>query len=77
MSTYAARSKNTAAKIKSIMKEDRLMAAGEAKELGLVDEVTKDVKMAATFSLRLLPKAAAERFRAETGAEQGDPPPSV
>jgi ATP-dependent Clp protease, protease subunit len=69
--TYVARSKSTKAKIAAIMKEDRLMDAAEAKELGLADEVTKEVKMAATFSLRLLPKAVAERIRVETGADQG------
>jgi ATP-dependent protease ClpP protease subunit len=75
--TYVGRSKSTTAKIKAIMKEDRLMDAAEAKELGLADEVTKEVKMAAHFSLRLLPKAAAERFQAETGAVQDDPPPTA
>lgn len=75
--TYVARSKSTAAKIKAIMKEDRLMDAAEAKELGLADEVTKEVKLAAKFSLRLLPEAAAERIRAETGATQEDPPPTA
>ena len=53
------------------------MDAAEAKELGLADEVTKEVKMAANFSLRLLPKAAAERLRAETGTAQEDPPPTA
>jgi ATP-dependent Clp protease, protease subunit len=75
--TYVSRSKSTTAKIKAIMKEDRLMDAAEAKELGLADEVTKETKMAANFSLRLLPKAAAERIAAETGAGQGDPPPTA
>jgi ATP-dependent Clp protease protease subunit len=75
--TYVSRSKSTSAKIKAIMKEDRLMDAAEAKELGLADEVTKETKIAASFSLRLLPQAAAERLRAETGAEQGDPPPTA
>ena len=73
--TYAARSGSTTAKVKALMKEDRLMDASEAKELGFADEVTKEMKMAAHFSLRLLPQAAAERFRAETGDGQGDPPP--
>ena len=50
------------------------MDAAEAKSLGLADEVTSEKKMAANFSLRLLPPAAAERFRAETGTGQGDPP---
>jgi enoyl-CoA hydratase/carnithine racemase len=73
--TYVARSKSTAAKVKALMKEDRLMDATEAKELGFADEVTAEKKMAAKFSLRLLPKAVAEKFRAETGDGQGDPPP--
>jgi ATP-dependent Clp protease, protease subunit len=75
--TYVARSKSTTAKIKAIMKEDRLMDAAEAKELGLADEVIKETKLAANFSLRLLPKFAADRIRKETGAEQGDPPPAA
>jgi ATP-dependent Clp protease protease subunit len=72
--TYAARSRQTDAKVKALMKEDRLMDAKEAKELGFADEITAPVKIAASFSLHLLPKAAAERFRAVTGTEQGDPP---
>jgi len=75
--TYAARSGQSAAKVRALMKEDRLMDAKEAKELGFADATTAPVKLAATFSLRLLPEAAAERFRAETGAEQDDPPHSV
>jgi ATP-dependent protease ClpP protease subunit len=35
VATYVSRSKSTAAKIKAIMKEDRLMDAAEAKDLGL------------------------------------------
>ncbi|HEV8503710.1 MAG TPA: head maturation protease, ClpP-related [Casimicrobiaceae bacterium] len=73
--TYAARSKSSTAKVKALMKEDRLMDAAEAKEWGFADEVTKEVKMAARYSLRLLPQAAAERVRAQTGDDQGDPPP--
>ena len=73
--TYAARSKSSTAKVKALMKEDRLMDASEAKEWGFADEVTKEVKMAAHYSLRLLPQAAAERVRAETGDGQGGPPP--
>jgi ATP-dependent protease ClpP protease subunit len=72
--TYATRSKSTQAKVKALMKEDRLMSADEAHKLGFADEVTEAVEMTAKFSLRLLPKAAADRFRAETGTEQGDPP---
>jgi ATP-dependent Clp endopeptidase proteolytic subunit ClpP len=73
--TYAARTGQTAAKVKALMKEDRLMDATEAKALGYADEVTAPVKIAARFSMQLLPKAVADRFRAETGDEQGDPPP--
>ena len=75
--TYATRSGSKPSVIKSLMSEDRLIDATEAKDLGLADEVTKEVKLAANFSLRLLPKAAAERFRAETGTVQEDPPPTV
>jgi ATP-dependent Clp protease, protease subunit len=73
--TYVARSKSTTAKVRALMKEDRLMDAAEAKEWGFADEVTKEVKMAAHYSLRLLPQAAAEKIRAETGNDQGGPPP--
>jgi len=73
--TYASRSGQTVAKVKALIKEDRLMDATEAKELGYADEVTKPVKLAANFSLRLLPKAAAERIRTETGTGKGEQPP--
>jgi ATP-dependent Clp protease protease subunit len=73
--TYVARSKSSTAKVKALMKEDRLMDAAEAKEMGFADEVIAEKKMAANYSLRLLPQAAAEKFRAETGTGQGDPPP--
>ena len=73
--TYAARSKSSNAKVKALMKEDRLMDASEAKEWGFADEVIAEKKMAANYSLRLLPQAAAEKIRAETGEGQGDPPP--
>lgn len=73
--TYVARSKSSTAKVKALMKEDRLMDAAEAKEWGFADEVTSERRMAAKYSLRLLPQAAAEKVRAETGEGQGDPPP--
>ena len=75
---YVARTGQTTAKVKALMKEDRLMDAAEAKSLGYTDEVTAPVKMAARFTprfLNLIPQAAAERIRAETGDGQGDPPP--
>jgi ATP-dependent Clp endopeptidase proteolytic subunit ClpP len=73
--TYVARAKSTTAKVKALMAEDRLMSADEAKKWGFTDEVIEPVKTAANFSLKLLPKACADRFRAETGTEQeeGDP----
>lgn len=71
-STYVTRAKSTTAKVKALMKEDRLMDAAEAKDWGFADEVTSEKKMAAKFSLRLLPKAAADRVRAETGTEPGE-----
>jgi ATP-dependent Clp protease protease subunit len=74
--TYASRSKMTQAKVKALMKEDRLMDADEAKTLGFADTVTAPVKMAASYSLRLLPKAVADRVRAEAG-ETGDPDPAL
>jgi ATP-dependent protease ClpP protease subunit len=75
--TYAARSNSTAATVQALMKEDRLMDADEAKKLGFADEVTEPIKMAAKFSLRLLPKAAAEKFRAAAGDEESDPKPET
>jgi ATP-dependent protease ClpP protease subunit len=77
--TYVARTGQTTDKVMALMKEDRLMDANEAKELGFADEVAKEVRMqmAANFSLHLLPKAAAARFTAATGAgqqQQGSPP---
>jgi ATP-dependent Clp endopeptidase proteolytic subunit ClpP len=78
VATYAARTGQKPAKVASLMKEDRLMDAAEAKSLGYADEVTAPVKMAATFAprfLNLIPQAAADRIRAETGDGQGGPPP--
>lgn len=72
--TYVARTGMSTDEVKTLMKEDRLMGATEAKELGFADEVVKETKMAANYSLRLLPPAAATRFRAATGSGQGDPP---
>jgi ATP-dependent Clp protease protease subunit len=77
VATYVARSGSTEAKVRNLMKEDRLIDAKEAKEMGFTDEVSAPVKLAATYSLALLPPAAAERFRAVTGTGQGDPPQSV
>lgn len=78
--TYAARSGQSTAKVRALLKEDRLMDAKEAKELGYADSVGEAVKMAASFPLRLLPKAVAERFKAEIGeppANVDDLPPPV
>jgi ATP-dependent Clp protease protease subunit len=77
--TYSARSTKSEAKVKALMKEDRLMDATEALDYGLCDEVSKPIKMAAKFSLRLLPKAAAERFKAvaKIKSEAEPEPPSV
>ena len=72
--TYASRSKMSNAKVKALMKEDRLMDAEEAKSLGFADIVTEPVKMAANYSMRLLPKAVAERIRAETGEMYSEEP---
>ena len=79
IATYATRSGQTASKVKALLKEDRLMDASEAKQLGYADEVVKEVKIAAfsDVAFRLLPKAVADRFRAETGTQQaGNAPPS-
>jgi ATP-dependent protease ClpP protease subunit len=71
--TYASRAKTTVAKVKALMKEDRLMDADEAKSLGFADVVTAPVKMSAKFSLRLLPKEAAARLQAVAGDDETDP----
>lgn len=89
VTTYATRSKQTQAKIKAVMKEDRLMDADEAKQLGLADEITDEIKavnladfktlVGAKYTLRLLPKNAAKQFVAahpETETEP-DPPPAT
>jgi ATP-dependent Clp endopeptidase proteolytic subunit ClpP len=75
--TYAARSGQPASKVRALMKEDRLMDATEAKSLGYADEIASPVKMAASMRLNVLPPKVAEKFRAETGTEQGDPPQSA
>lgn len=75
--TYVARSKQTDARITEIMNEDRLMSADEALELGLCDSVTEPVKAAANYSLRLLPKAAAEAVSAAFKKEEQPAPPPV
>jgi hypothetical protein len=79
IATYAARSGQTTSKVKALLKEDRLMDATEAKSLGYTDEVVKEVKMAAfsDVSMRLLPKAVAERIRAETGQQPEPKAPPV
>lgn len=71
--TYAARAKITPAKVQALMKEDRLMDADEAHKFGFADEITEPVKMAAKFSLRLLPKAAAAKFAAVAGSDDQEP----
>ncbi|MGY3130107.1 ATP-dependent Clp protease protease subunit [Bradyrhizobium sp. USDA 4501] len=73
--TYAARSGQKDTKIASIMKEDRLMDAAEAIELGLADEQSGAVKLAANFSLRLLPPKAADRIKAVMSSEAAPPQP--
>jgi ATP-dependent Clp protease, protease subunit len=73
--TYASRSGQTPAKVRALLKEDRLMDAAEAKSLGYADEITKETKLAAKFSLKLLPKAAADRIRTITGNGDEDVPP--
>lgn len=75
--TYASRAKTTNAKVKALMKEDRLMGADEAKSLGFADEVTEPIRMAAKFPLRLLPKAAAARLQALAGDDETEPATSA
>ncbi|UGY13747.1 Clp protease ClpP [Bradyrhizobium septentrionale] len=73
--TYAARSGQKEAKIAAIMKEDRLMDAAEAIELGLADEQAGAVKLAANYSMRLLPRKAADRIKAVMSSEAAPPQP--
>jgi ATP-dependent Clp endopeptidase proteolytic subunit ClpP len=75
--TYSSRSGQSAEAVGKLMAEDRLMTATEAKELGYVDEVTADVKMAAKFAapaLACLPEKARATFKA---ALDKDAPPPV
>jgi len=74
--TYAKRSSQDEKKIAAIMKENRLMDANEAKELGLTDEIKDAVKMAAKFSLRLLPKNAAQQLQGVFKSAGPEPPPA-
>lgn len=58
--TYAGRSggRMTIERARALMKEDRLMPAAEARELGLADVVAEPVRMAAAFDMSgLAPKA--------------------
>ena len=75
--TYVARSNTAKVKISALHEEDRLMDAAEAKDWGFADEVTQPVKMAANYSLRLLPKAAADRIHAEIGEGNGGLPEPI
>lgn len=78
-STYAARTGKTAAKVEALMAEDRLIDAAECLDFGLCDEMTEPVKMAANYSLKLLPKSAAETITAaiEKDPEKAPPPAST
>lgn len=53
--TYAARSRNSVAAVRTLMKQDRLMTADEAKRSGYADEVTGSARMVASFDLGKLP----------------------
>jgi ATP-dependent Clp protease protease subunit len=72
--TYAKRSGQTPAAVRALMKEDRLMDAKEAKQLGLADTMVPEVAMAANYSLRWLPKQAAETLR-KMQLEPAEPQP--
>jgi hypothetical protein len=74
VATYAARSGQDTDKITAIMKVDRLMDATEAVELGLADETSAAVKMAASYSLRLLPQNAATKLRTVVQSSEPAPP---
>lgn len=67
--TYAKRSGQDADAVKTLMKEDRLMDAAEAKALGYVDRLVEPVKMAASYSLDRLPVSARERIAAAMAAQ--------
>jgi ATP-dependent protease ClpP protease subunit len=53
-SIYAARSKQSIGAIKNVMAADRLLTAGEAKELGLIDEVVPGQAVAGSFDFNKL-----------------------
>lgn len=71
--TYAKRSGQTVDDVKSLMKEDRLMDAGEAKALGYVDRLAEPVKMAASYPITRLPDAARAKLAAVMHVDS-DPP---
>lgn len=77
--------KSTPKQIQKIMAEDRLMDADEALKLGLVDNVTSSVKLAANFTMTKRlgfegTSKAIEQFKADAetgdGSQGGPPPPS-
>lgn len=61
--TYAARSEQPIDDVKKLLKEDRLLSAEEAVELGYADRVIENVKVTARFSMDRLPRSARERFQ--------------
>lgn len=56
--TYAQRSGMGIDAVKALMKDDRLIDAAEAREMGLCDRLADPVKMAASYSLVMLPAHA-------------------
>ena len=75
IATYSARSGQSAAKVRALLKEDRLMDAREAKQLGYADSVTRETKMTAKFPLRLLSKPVADYVRLAFGDPEPEPQP--
>lgn len=70
--TYAQRTGMSAADVKALMKDDRLVDAAEAKEKGLCDRLDAEVKMAASYSLDRLPASARERLASIMSAPAED-----
>jgi ATP-dependent Clp protease, protease subunit len=68
-STYAERSGQTAESTLTLMKQDRLMSADEAKSLGYADDCGAAIKMVAAYDMKLLPEKARAVMSAAVAAD--------
>jgi hypothetical protein len=69
---YSDRTGQKADDVTALMREDRLMTASEAKDLGYCDEICSPVKMVAAFDMRRLPEKA--RLAMSAAIEAPDEP---